>query len=382
MVTRVVILGAGFGGLELSTRLSDDLGDEVQVTLIDQSDAFVFGFSKLDVMFGRHTMDEVRLLYRDIAKPSVEFRQETVTSIDPSAKRVVTDQGTHEADILVVALGADLDPAATPGLEESGHEFYSPEGAAALRETLANFKGGNIVIAVLGGFFKCPPAPYETCFMLHDLLSAQGVRDACTITLLTPMGKPIPVSDDVSQALLALCDERNIAYSHATWVERLDPDTKVAHLRDGREVPFDLFLGVPVHRAPPVVVDSGLTDDGWIAVDRATFETKFPDVYAVGDVTSAPVPRAGIIAEGEASTVADVLVAKIKGGPDPAPFAGEITCYVEMGDRTIGKVNVNFLSGPAPVARFTPPSLEGAEEKRQFAAVRRRRWFGVVDNPS
>jgi sulfide:quinone oxidoreductase len=137
-----------------------------------------------------------------------------------------------------------------------------------------------------------------------------------------------------------------------------------------------LFLAVPVHRAPPVVIDSGLTVDGWVAVDPATLATKFPDVYAVGDVTNAPVPRAGVIAEGEASTVADVIIAQVKGGPQPPPFAGEITCYVEMGDRTIGKVNVNFLSGPAPTALFTPPSLEGAEEKRQFGATRRQRWFG------
>ena len=377
MPLRVLVLGAGFGGLELSTRLAEQLGDQVHVTLIDKSDAFVFGFSKLDVMFGRRGPDEVRLRYGDIAKPNVEVRQETVLSIDPERKSVVTDQGVHEADILVVALGADLDVEATPGLQECGHEFYSFEGATQLRDTLARFDRGDIVIAVLGGFFKCPPAPYETAFMLHDLLTRRGVREVCTITLLTTMPKPIPISDEVSSAILALCDERDIHYSHSTWVDHLEPDKHVASLRDGRSVPFDLFLGIPVHRAPRVVVDSGLTDDGWVAVDSATLATKFPGVYAVGDVTSAPVPRAGVIAEGEASTVADVLIAQVKGGPPPPPFAGEIICYVEMGDRTIGKVNVNFLSGPAPTAFFTPPSLEGTEEKRQFAATRRRRWFGL-----
>jgi sulfide:quinone oxidoreductase len=116
MPTHVVILGAGFGGLELSTRLSEELADGVRVTLIDKSDSFVFGFSKLDVMFGRQTLDEVRLYYRDITKPSAEVRQETIVSIDPQTRRVVTDAGEYDADILVVALGADLDPAATPGL--------------------------------------------------------------------------------------------------------------------------------------------------------------------------------------------------------------------------------------------------------------------------
>ena len=373
--TRVLILGAGFGGLELSSRLSEELADDVDVTLIDQSDSFVFGFSKLDVMFGRRTAEEVRLYYRDIAKPSVEFRQERVLSIDPERKRVVTNVGTYDSDILVVALGADLDPAATPGLVESGYEFYSPEGAARVREILPSFDGGAIIISVLGGFFKCPPAPYETAFMLHDFLSQRGVRDASTIHLITPMPKPIPISDEVSNAILGLLDERGIEHSHASRVTNLDPAARVAHLADGRALPFDLFLGVPVHCAPPVVVESGLTENGWIPVDAATLATRFPGVYAVGDVTSAPVPRAGVIAEGEASTVADVLIAQIKGGPTPAPFAGEVICYVEMGDSTIGKVNVNFLSGPSPTAVFTPPSLAGAAEKRSFAAHRRRRWF-------
>src|SRR4051812_26534492 len=165
--TRVLILGAGFGGLELATRLAEELTDVVDVTLIDRSDSFVFGFAKLDVMFGRKTLDEVRLHYGDIAKPNLQFRQETVVSIDPAAKRVVTDGGTHECDVLVIALGADLDPAATPGLVEAGYEFYSPAGAARARDALDGFTGGSVVVGVLGGFFKCPPAPYETAFMLH-----------------------------------------------------------------------------------------------------------------------------------------------------------------------------------------------------------------------
>ena len=377
MPTRVTVLGAGFGGLELSARLSEDLGDDVRITLIDQSDAFIFGFSKLDVMFGLRSFDEVRLPYREIAIPGVEFRQESIVSIDPHSKRVVTEAGTYDADILVVALGADLDPAATPGLLEAGYEYYTPEGAAAVRDVIAAFGGGNVVVGVLGGFFKCPPAPYETVFMMHDFLTRRGLRESSSIHLVTPMPKPIPISDEVSNAIVALLDERGIEHTHAAGVTELDPGSKVAHLRDGRTLPFDLFLGIPVHRAPQVVVDSGLTeDDGWIAVDKGTLATKWPDVYAVGDVTSAPVPRAGVVAEGEALTVADVLIVQLKGGTKPAPFAGELMCLMEMGGGNIGRVNANFLSGPAPTAVFTPPSLEGAEYKRRFGADRRRRWFG------
>ena len=132
MRSRVVVLGAGFGGLELTTILSDAFGEAIDIVLIDRGDAFVFGFSKLDVMFGRQMPADVRHPYCDIVKPGVRFLQSTVRSIDPAARRVVTGDGTFEADVLVVALGADLDPAATPGLVEDGHEFYSVAAAFIL----------------------------------------------------------------------------------------------------------------------------------------------------------------------------------------------------------------------------------------------------------
>jgi sulfide:quinone oxidoreductase len=377
MTTRVVILGAGFGGLELSSRLSEDLADEVDVTLIDQSDAFVFGFTKLDVMFGHRTMDDVRLRYRDIAKPNVAFRQETITAIDPERKRVVTDTATYDADILVVALGADLVPDATPGLLEGGYEFYSPEGAARVRDILPDFESGTAVVGVLGMFFKCPPAPFETAFMLHDYLVDRGVRHACRIFIVSPLPKPIPISDEVSDALLGMIAERGIEHWPKSGVERLDPAAKIAHTRDGRELPYDLFLGIPVHRAPAVVLESALAEEGWIPVNHATFETRFPGVYAVGDVTNAPVPRAGVFAEGEAATVADVIVAKLKGDPMPPPYSGGATCFMETGNGTVAKVNVNFLAGSSPTALFHGSSVENAAEKGEFGASRRRRWFGL-----
>ena len=145
MPTHVVVLGAGFGGLELMTGLSESVPDKVQITVIDKSDSFMFGFSKLDVMFGRRPASEVWNPYRHIAKPGVEFRQETVTSIDPGRRRVVTNAATYDADILVVALGADYDVAATPGLAEDGYEFYSAAGAERARDALAAFDGGAVV---------------------------------------------------------------------------------------------------------------------------------------------------------------------------------------------------------------------------------------------
>src|SRR5215510_13202891 len=129
MSTRITILGAGFAGMELSTLLSESLGDKVQVTMIDKADAFVFGFSKLDVMFGHAKPEAVRLPYRKFVKPGVRLLRETITAIDPNTRRVTTDKGTHDCDFLVVALGADYDFAATPGLDKV-NEFYSVAGAS------------------------------------------------------------------------------------------------------------------------------------------------------------------------------------------------------------------------------------------------------------
>src|SRR5262249_13348530 len=153
---RVLVLGAGFGGLELTTRLSDELGDDVEVVLLDQRDSFVFGFSKLDVMFGRTVADAVHHPYRDVVKPGVQFVQTTVRAIDPTARRVETDAGTFDADVMVVALGAALDVAATPGLAEDGHEFYTEAGAFATRDVLEQFGGGRVIVGVTSTPFKCP----------------------------------------------------------------------------------------------------------------------------------------------------------------------------------------------------------------------------------
>ena len=376
MTTDVLILGAGFGGLELMTRLSGALGDEVHVTLIDQSDHFVFGFSKLDVMFGHKRSDQVRSYYRDIVKPNVEFRQERIESIDPIGRRVVTEAREYEADVLVIALGADLDVAATSGLVDGGHEFYSVEGAERLRDVLPGFEGGVALIAVLGPFFKCPPAPFEAAMMLHNYLTDRGIADAVTIRVLSLMPSPIPISSEASEGILSGLAPRGIEFWPGCKVVRLEPDQRVAILEDGRSVDYDLFLGIPVHRAPAVVESTGLAVDGWIPVDTATFATSFDGVYAIGDVTSAPVPRAGVFAEGEAATLADHLIGKLRDGSAADSYGGVASCYVEFGGGPVARVDVEFLTGPTPIGRFNPPAPQFREEKATFASTRTSRWFG------
>ena len=376
MKTRVLVLGAGFGGLELATVLSDALGDEVDVTLIDKSDSFVFGYSKLDVMFGRTTLDAVRLPYRALAKPGVRFLQETITGIDPDGRRVTTEAGEHEADFLVVALGADYDFAATPGLAEGGNEFYSVAGAAELAGLLPSFSGGRAIVGVCGAPFKCPPAPSECALLLDDYLSARGIRDDCELSIVIPFSTPVPPSPETSQALVAAFAERGIEFVAGRRIASLDPSRRVAVLDDGGELPYDLFLGVPKHRAPDVVIASGMTVDDYVPVDSRTLETRFPGVYAVGDVATIGVPKAGVFAEGAARVVAESVLGAIRGTDRPERYDGLGSCYIEFGGGRVGRVDVDFFSGPKPTGTFREPSGALVAEKHDFGLSRRARWFG------
>src|SRR5919112_3160619 len=379
MKKHVLILGAGFGGLELATKLSETMSDAVRVTLLDRNDSWYFGYSKLDVMLGRQSADDVRLYYSDVVKDGVEFRRENVTGIDPVARRVSTDVGSHDAEYLVVAMGADYDMAATPGLQEGGHEYYTLAGAERLRDALEDFDGGRVLLSVLGQPFKCPPAPFEGAFMLHEHFKQRGMADAVEISSAFPMQRPVPVTGDVAQMFRDGLAARGITELAEHVVTGIDPSTRTAQLADGETLPYDLFIGIPKHRAPDPLPASGLAVDGWVPVDQTNLRTEFSGVYALGDVCTGPrtVPKAGIFAESAAIVVADDIAAAISGQEPPAPYGGSGVCYAEFGDGLVSKVEVNFLGGPSPVAARNEPSLAFAAEKAEFGATRRARWFGA-----
>lgn len=373
---KVLLLGAGFGGLELASALSEEFGDEVEVTLIDRNDSFVFGFSKLDVMFGRTTADAVRHRYTDIVKPGVRFVQSTIRSIDPTTRSVVTDVGAFSADIVVVALGAEVDPSATPGLVEGGHDFYSNAGAFSARDALEAFAGGHVIVGVVGGPFKCPPAPSETALLVHDMLERRGLLATSSVSLVMPLPAPVPPSPDTSAALLAEFAERGIDFRPNTIVTGLDPERRVALIGDGEEIPYDLFLGVPKHHVPQVVAESGMCVEGWIPVDPYTLETRFPGVYAVGDVTSAGTPKAGVFSEGQAAVVGRRIIDTIRGRDTDARYDGAAACYLEFGEDLVGRVDIVFAPGQPPRGRLSGPNAELVEAKNAFGGERIQRWFG------
>jgi sulfide:quinone oxidoreductase len=305
---------------------------------------------------------------------------EEIQSVNPETRSVVTSAGSYSGDILVVALGADLDIDRTPGLSQYGFEFYSLPGTERLSTELAKFQSGVALISILGLPYKCPPAPFETALRLHDYLEERGFRKKISIRVLSPAPTPLPISKEGSEVILRLFAERQIEFLPGHQVMSIDGSKKHAIIKDRESIPYDIFMAVPIHRVPKAVADSGLVQDGWIAVNASNLETRFKNVYAIGDVTKIPVgaaalPKAGAFADRAAQAVADEIAYRIKGIGSPGKFDGSGTCYLEFGGGSVAKIEANFLGGPAPNVRFVGPSHEFRPDKEQFSSSRLQRWF-------
>ena len=380
MSKHILILGAGFGGLEAATNLRERLDSSVEITLIDKNGSFIIGFSKFEVMFGRKSAEAVKSYYKDIAADGVNFVQDMIESIDVENKRVKTTSAEFSYDFLIVALGADLAPGAIPGFVEGGQEFYSLQGAQRLHPVIDNFKAGTILLSIFGPPYKCPPAPYEAAFQMHDFFTNKGVRDNITIKMLIPAPTPLPVAKEASAEIERRLAERNIELLTRHKVTEIKLDNKQAIIADREAMGYDLFVGVPIHKPPQVVRESALGKDGWVAVSSVNLETGFENVYAVGDVTKIPVgkfavTKAGAFAEGGAKVVVNDILNKINNENNPVKFDAVGACYLEFGSGQVGKLNANFLGNDQPQVRLDGPSSEFRPDKENFEKVRIAKWF-------
>lgn len=376
---KILILGAGFGGLETATGLAAVMKDGYEITLVDRNNSFFIGFSKIEVLFGRRSEFEVRHRYADLRAEGVRFVQATITTIDTDAKAVATSAGSFGYDYLVVALGADLDIDATAGFRDSGaHEFYSMAGVLALRPALESFTSGTLVIGILGSPYKCPPAPYEVACQLHDYFQRKGVREKVTLKMVIPGPRPVP-SPSVSDGLEKFLAERSIELVAKSPIEAIDAAGKALVLGPKR-LAYDLFVCVPVHVPPRVVKESKLGNTGFIQPNLTNLETAIPGVYAIGDVAKMPVaevavPKAGVFAEDAARTVVADILTKEGLAPSQIKFEARGACYFELSEGQVGRVNGNFLGGDKPSMVLEGPAPEWQADKLAFATTRRDRWF-------
>jgi sulfide:quinone oxidoreductase len=379
---KIVILGGGFGGITAAVELSRALNGEHAITLVDRAPTFMMGLRKLWMIAGRGTRRDGERPLAALRAPGVEVRQAAAQSIDLARRVVRTDQGTLAFDYLIIALGAEPRPDLVPGFSPAAYNLYGVADAERLSARLAEFRAGRIVLAVLGVPYKCPPAPYEAAMLLHDLFRRRGTRDQIRIETTTPQPMSLPVVGPQNCAQVeGLLAARGIGFAPNRPVARLDGSALV--FADGTRLEADLLIGVPPHRPPAVVRESGLQLRGeWLAVDPGTLRTAVEGVYAVGDVTEIPLanglalPKAGLFAEAQARVVAAQIVADLRGGPRPAPFDGTGYCFIETGGGEATMVEGRFLAAPAPQLTIAPPSAEAYRRKIAFEQERLTDWFG------
>lgn len=380
MSKEILILGAGFGGLEAATGLREGLDDSYRITLIDKNDHFIIGFSKFEVMFGRQTVSGVKSYYANLTHDSVNFIQDVIERIDLEARAVITSSDTYSYDYLIVGLGAELAPQLTPGFVEGGHEFYSLDGAGRLFPVLEAFTSGTLLLSIFGPPYKCPPAPYEAAFQLHDYFRAKGVRKDIALKMLIPGGVPLPVAEGAAVEIERRFAERGIELFTQHKVISLDASARLAQIEGRQPKPYDLFIGVPLHRPPQVIRDSDLGQKGWIQVDPDTLATAYENVYAVGDVTTIPVgdvavPKAGAFAEAAAKVVVNNLLFELTGRGQPARFEAIGTCFLEFGNDEVAQISANYRGQAEPAVALEGPSEALREGKRHFEDDRIQRWF-------
>lgn len=375
----ILILGGGVGGQVVANRLRKALPPEHRIRIVDRDPAFTFAPSFLWVMTGaRETAAITRQRERLVAR-GVEVIVGELEAVDPGARSARVAGRTLHADEIVVALGADLDLDAVPGLRAGGHTFYTPEGADALRQAFAQFQGGRIVLVTAAPGYKCPAAPYEAAMLLEAACRSRGIRHLTEIALYTAEPGPMGVAGpEVSAAVRQMVQAKGIAYHPEHRVVEVRPEERRLRFDNDSETGFDLLAYVPPHKAPRAVVEAGLAPaGGWVAVDRETLATTYPHVHAIGDVTGIPLrlgkplPKAGVFAHGQAEVVAANIAHRITGRGRPMRYDGEGSCFIETGDGRAGFGKGNFYAEPVPRVKLYRPGWYWHAAKVLFE----RRWL-------
>jgi len=369
----ILVLGGGLGGLMAGSHLRR-LSPESRVVVIERKETFSACMSKLWVMTGerRDPGEGERELSR-LADRGIEFVHGDIEAIDPAAKTVQTTVGTVEGDYIIVALGSERNPQAVPGFAESALNLYEGDGALQIQRALQEFSGGRIVILVSRTPFSCPSAPYEAAFLIESLLRERGIRQRTEIALYTPEDQPMLVAGpNVGPALIKMLEERGIELHWEQIVMRIDPAARRI-LFELEDASFDLLVGVPPHRAPAAVRESGLTDaSGWVPVDPTKLQTRHAGVFAIGDVTAIRLPngmflpKSGVFADGHARVVAENIAAEITGEGRATQYTGHGFCHIEVGDGMAAYGSGNFYGIPAPRVTLEPPSQRFRKEKEEF----------------
>ena len=358
----VLILGGGIGGLVAANELRRLLPNEHRIVLVEKNPQHAFAPSFLWLMTGDRQPGQITRDVRQLVRPGVELVLSEAQAIDLSNRRVQTSAQTLNYDYLIVALGAELAPGAIPGLADSAQTYYTFDGATKLRDTLQNFTGGKVAVVVSSMPYKCPGAPHEGAMLIANTLRQRGLSDTTEVHLFTPEPQPMPVAGPaLGDAVKQMLSDRGVAFHPLHKLTQADPTTREIAF-DGKEsFHYDLLVAIPPHRGPRIAQEAGLTNEaGWVPVDRATLQTQYENVYAIGDATAISVPgrwksdvplmlpKAGVFAHAQAEVVARRIAAEITGTGEQNNFPGVGYCMLEAGESLAGFAYGNFFAEPSP----------------------------------
>lgn len=381
---RIVILGAGFGGLAAAAELEHLAArKKAEVTLIDSNTHFSMGFAMQWAMVGRRKPEEGRKAYSELKAKSVRFVNDEITSINLQSRKVLTKRHSIGYDYLIIALGAELAPETIPGLAGAGYNLCSMQSVMVMKSALESISKGTVAIMVSSVPFKCPPAPYEYALLIDDMLRKKKVRDMVKIVVTTPEPQPMPVAGKaVGEQVKALLAERGIEFLAEHKPREVDEAKREVEYDNGEKIKYDILGAMAPHRAPKVVREAGLTDSsGFVPVEMGAFKTAVENVYAVGDVASIklpngkPHPKAGVFAEAQAVVAAKNIIAEIKGAEAPK-YEGKGACYIDIGMEAAIPAEVYLLTPEGPKVFLGQPSREGIGQKLKFERERLKKWFG------
>ncbi len=382
MSKQILILGAGPGGLATANLLRKKLPPPHKIILIDKKPQQSLGLTYLQVMFGWRKPQQVVKDISSVSRKNIIFFNSQIQKIDLTDQKVVFDSQQLSYDYLVICLGANLSLEEIPGLSTS-HYFYDLDPAEKLHSVLKNFKGGKIALVIARPPYKCPAAPHEAALLLDWYFKQNKIRSKVDLKIFTPEPQPMPTGGPIlGEKIKRFLSARNIGFNPNYKLTQVDSGNHKLLFENGETVEYDLLISIPVHKAPQVVKESNLiSETGWIPVDMHNLKTAFPNVYAIGDVTSiklnngAFLPKAAVFALSQAEVVADQISREILSGKRPQQFKGKGYCYLQTEPKKSAAAVGNFYAEPNPLVRLQKPSLAGFKGKEKFEKDFYRNWF-------
>lgn len=375
----ILILGGGVGGIVTANELRKKLSKEYRVIIFDKEDKHVFAPSLLWLMTGLRKPEKISRELKAIERKGINFVHGEIQQVDPGTKTVWVDGKKYAGDYMVISLGAELSD--DYGLEKKGYNFYTLNGALKLQNGLNDFKGGKVVVMVTSMPFKCPAAPYEAALLLEYHFRKKKIRNLVEIELYSPEPGPMGVAGkELSTAVRQLIESKGIKYFPEHQFSNITENT----LKFTNEVntDFDFLAFVPKHECPKVIKETDLVgDSGWVKVNRATMETAYQNVFAIGDITGVPLavgkplPKAGVFAHYQAEIVSNNIAVSINNKGKTKTFNGNGECFIELGDGKAGFASGNFYTEPLPKVKMFKPGVHWHAGKVLFEKDFLRRWF-------